>query len=227
VSPGNAIAPRLPHRNLIECYRDAAVPLMTLPVQALDALLQIWDANLQWEDDRLLALILATIANETKNFRVRVENLSFGSAERIQSLWPSRFLTLADAAPFVNNPEALAERVYGDRFDNNKEPGDAWRYRGRGMPMLPGRDDYERYGREINVDLLATPELVLNPAVGARVAFAVYFEKDTVAELNTNLNQKTTDWDAIADALHKVSDKNGIPQKSNVFYDCIDQTKPK
>jgi hypothetical protein len=75
-----------------------------------------------------LVFVLGTVANETGDFRVRTENLTFFSAERIRTLWPNRFPTVADAEPFVDHPEQLAEKVYGDRFGNT-HPGDTWRYR--------------------------------------------------------------------------------------------------
>lgn len=213
--------PRVPHAGVIGCYRDQAVPQMTRrQAQSLEALLTIWDDNRQWPHDRWLAFILGTIASETGNFQVRVENLSFKSPVRIQSLWPARFATPADAAPFVNKPEELAERVYGDRFGNT-EQGDAWRYRGRGMAMLHGREEYERYGARIGVDLLENPEWVLNPAVGARAAFHAYFDKPVMEQLGAYLNEKQADWDGAISNLKRVYDKQGIAWRSQIFEGCI------
>jgi predicted chitinase len=212
---------RLSHKRIIECYRDAAVPSMTLPQsQSLDALMDIWDAHPEWSSDRMLAFVLATIANETGDFRIRTENLSFATAERIQSLWPSRFLTVADAEPFVGQPEKLAERVYGDRFGNIKS-GDAWFYRGRGMAMILGRYEYNRYGNELGIDLLAKPELVLNPIIGARVAFNAYFPKNVLTKLSETFKAETPDWNAALPALIRVGNKEGIIRKSELFYGCI------
>jgi predicted chitinase len=220
------IDPRLPHKELINCYRDAGGEVMVLPQStALDALLQIWDAHREWADEHLLAVIVATIANETEDFKVRSENLSFPAAERIKSLWPTRFPTVADAEPYVGKPEALAEKVYGDRFENR--PGDAYRYRGRGMAMLLGREDYERYGRIIGVDLVSNPDFALNPVIGARAAFAAYFDRDTIDQLNARFSQNPTDWDGAVATVHKIGDKNGIVARSKTLYQCIGEVKPK
>jgi predicted chitinase len=213
------------HKRIITCYRDAQVPLMTLPQsEALDTLLDVWDSHPVWSNDRLLAFILGTIANETGNFRVRKEKLDFQTPEQIQSLWKTRFPAVADAVPYVNRPMELAQRVYGNRFGNIKE-GDAWLYRGRGMPLLEGRYEYSRYGKEINVDLLSDPDLVMNPVVGAVAAFKAYFPKEVVAKLSSHINDKTEDWTGAEKSLIRVAHKQGIVEKSMVFYDCIKKAK--
>jgi predicted chitinase len=195
--------------------------IMSRPqAQAFEALLRIWDAHREWKDDRLLALVLATIASETANFRVRSDILSFRSAERIRSLWPTRFPTAADAEPFVNKPEALANEVYKGRFGNT-EPGDGWRYRGRGLAMLIGREEYARYNDVVQLDLIANPDLVLIPAVGARIAFAAYFPDSIVAAVSGIFLKNPNNWQDALLAVRRVSDRNDIGIKSKVLHDCI------
>jgi putative chitinase len=89
-----------------------------------------------------LAAFLANALHETGGFARLVENLNY-SAERIVQVWPSRFPDVAAARPFARNPEALAERVYGGRM-GNVQPGDGWRFRGRGLLQTTGRDNYAR-----------------------------------------------------------------------------------
>lgn len=110
-----------------------------------------------------LAYILATGYWEAKFNPVR-ENLRYTSAARIKQVWPSRFKTQAAAQPYVNKPEALAEKVYGGRADlGNTVKGDGWLYRGGGLPQLTGRGNYRKFGLEDN------PDDILDPAVAARV----------------------------------------------------------
>ena len=199
---------------------------MALPQStAMEALLQIWDGHHEWSNDRLLALILATIASETDDFKVRAENLSFRSPERIRDLWPQRFPTVDSAEPFVGNPEKLAQEVYGGRFHND-QPGDAYRYRGRGMAMLLGREEYERYGEVIGVDLLSNPEFALNPAIGARIAFAAYFDDATIKKLNAYFQNSSADWKG-APISSRVVDREPISVKSDTIYGCINKVSPK
>ena len=80
------------------------------------------------------------------------------------AVWPSRFPTLEAAAPYANNPEKLADKVYGGRADlGNKEDGDGFKFHGRGCIQLTGRDSYERCGEAIGVDLIGQPNLLVEP----------------------------------------------------------------
>lgn len=89
-----------------------------------------------------LAAFLANVGNETNGGRVLVENLNY-SAKRMTEVWPSRFPTIASAQPYANNPPALAEKTYGGRYGND-QPGDGWRFRGRGLMQTTFRANYQR-----------------------------------------------------------------------------------
>lgn len=96
------------------------------------------------------------------------ENLNYTTAERICAVWPSRFPSVADAQPYVRNPEALANKVYNGRM-GNEEAGDGWRYRGRGPIMLTGHEAYRKMGELIGMDLETSPQFVLEPMIGCAV----------------------------------------------------------
>ena len=118
-----------------------------------------------------LAYLLATVHHETgRAMRPIEEDLNY-SSERLRAVWPSRFASAAAAAPYARNPEALANKVYGGRL-GNVGPGDGWRYRGRGLPMLTGRDNYRRAGALVGQPLEDRPELMLDMAVALDVTFA-------------------------------------------------------
>lgn len=56
----------------------------------------------------------------------------------------------------------------------NTEPGDGYRYRGRGPIMLTGRANYRRIGAALGLSLEADPNLVETTRVGFRVAVAFW-----------------------------------------------------
>lgn len=69
----------------------------------------------------------------------------------------------------------LGGPLYFKKYDfrqdlGNTEPGDGYRYRGRGYPMLTGKANYEKYGKKLNLPLLEQPSLAESPAVSARIA---------------------------------------------------------
>lgn len=61
----------------------------------------------------------------------------------------------------------------------NTEPGDGMRFKGRGLIQLTGRTNYKRYGEEINLDLLKSPneQIVAKDAAHA-VRASCFFWRD-------------------------------------------------
>lgn len=126
-----------------------------------------------------LCEFMAQIGHETGGFTIISENMRYTSAARICAVWPSRFKGSLDprAVYCVNNPEKLADAVYGGRMGNT-EKGDGYRYRGRGMLQETGRENYRKYGRLIGIDLEASPELLETPTISLRAALACWQKLD-------------------------------------------------
>lgn len=113
---------------------------------------------------------LGQVLHESAGLTQFSENLNY-SAERLCAVWPGRFPTLAAAQPFARNPQALANKVYGGRMGNT-EPGDGWRYRGRGPIQLTGKDNYAFVGNLIGQDLTGLPELMEQPRYALEATIA-------------------------------------------------------
>jgi len=138
-------------------------------VEGLDALLDAAPADMPLEH---LAYCLATAFHETaKTMQPVVENLNYTSVARIRAVWPSRFPTDASAKPYVNNPQLLANKVYGGRMGNIGAT-DGWTYRGRGFVQITGRDNYERAGKKLLSDLAKRPELATDCRIAASILYA-------------------------------------------------------
>lgn len=95
------------------------------------------------------------------------ENLNY-RAERIRQVWPSRFPSVAAAQPYAGNPQKLANKVYGGKLGNT-EPGDGWKYRGRGYPQTTGRENYTKASKVVGVDLVNDPDRAMEPRIAARI----------------------------------------------------------
>lgn len=103
-----------------------------------------------------LAHFLAQVFHESAYLRFDAENLNY-SARALRRVFARYFPTDALAADYARQPERIANRVYANRMGNgNEESGDGWRYRGRGLIQLTGRDNYEAFRRWL--DQRATPE---------------------------------------------------------------------
>jgi putative chitinase len=128
------------------------------------------------------AAFLANVAHECAFFTRFTENLNYTTAERLRRVWPNRFQTVNDAAPFVRNPQGLAEKVYGGRM-GNVNLGDGWRFRGRGPFMLTGRANYAAMTDEltqmgVDFNLLGNPDTAAEPEGGSWAAAAFWHKND-------------------------------------------------
>lgn len=99
----------------------------------------------------------------------RVEEGLRYSAQRLMAVWPKRFPTLTEAQKFAGQPEALANYVYGGRLGNT-QPGDGYRYRGRGLIQVTGRENYAALGARMGLPLVDNPDLLLQPETALQSA---------------------------------------------------------
>lgn len=119
-----------------------------------------------------IAAMLAIVSKES-SFIPQSENLRYTSADRISKVFG---LSSSSAAKYVNNPEALANRVYGNRFGNTA-PGDGWKYRGRGYNQLTFKGNYQMYKDLVDEDIVGNPDRVNDSKVAAKVLIQ-YFKKN-------------------------------------------------
>lgn len=118
----------------------------------------------------LIDAIIAVIGKES-NFKPQSEDLNY-SAKRIREVWP--YITPDQASKLANNPVALANVVYGNKYGNNNTT-DPFAYRGRGFNQITFKDQYKKYGNLLKVDLLNNPELLNDTTIAAKAA-ALYFK---------------------------------------------------
>jgi len=125
----------------------------------VDALNQAMAANgITTPEQR--AAFLAQVAVESNQLQNTTENLNYTTAQRLQQVFGrTRFPSPGAAAPYLRNPEALANRVYANRNGNGDEAsGDGYRYRGRGLMQTTGRENYRAVGHENDPETLEAPQ---------------------------------------------------------------------
>jgi len=107
------------------------------------------------------AAFIGQCSHESNNFKTLQENLNY-SAEGLMKTWPSRFPTKEIADQYARQPAKIAGKVYNGRLGNTSEE-EAAKYLGRGLIQLTGKENYANCGSGIGADLLANPELLLDP----------------------------------------------------------------
>ena len=136
-----------------------------------------------------LAHFLAQCGHESGQFRVVNENLNYG-LKGLRGIFKKYFPTDEKAKLYERKPEKIANLVYASRMGNGPESsGDGYKYRGRGYIQLTGKDNYTAFGKAINQDIAANPDLVATqyPLLSA----AWFFNKN---------------------GLHKLADKGATPE---------------
>ena len=111
------------------------------------------------------ACFIGQCAHESGNFKTLQENLNY-SAEGLMKTWPSRFPTKEIASQYARQPAKIAGKVYNGRLGNTSEE-EASKFLGRGLIQLTGKENYERCGASISVDLVNNPDLLLDPKYAA------------------------------------------------------------
>jgi len=107
-----------------------------------------------------LAHFLAQAGHESGGFKALNENLNYG-AKGLRGIFGKYFPTDAKALEYERKPEKIANLVYGSRMGNGAEStGEGYKFRGRGYIQLTGKDNYVAFGKAINEDLTANPDLV-------------------------------------------------------------------
>lgn len=117
-----------------------------------------------------IAGFISNVAHESGGFKFVSENLNY-SADSLMRVWSSRFPTLEIAQRYAMQPEKIANRAYADRMGNRDEAsGDGWKYRGRGLIQLTGKNNYVAYSMACDNEALQYPDIVAEPKYAAESA---------------------------------------------------------
>lgn len=156
------------------------------------------------------------VLHETGRLEKLVENLNY-SAQRLTEVWPARFPTLEKAISCAWNPQGLAERVYGNRLGNHRQ-GDGWRYRGRGIPMVTGLDNYKLLQALTGEPLVERPELLEQPDIALRCS--VHWWEKRVPDSAIDTIERVTK--AVQGAQLALEDRRRLTEKAGAVLARVD-----
>jgi len=141
------------------------------------------------------AAFIGQCGHESNNFKVLEENLHY-SAKGLMATWPSRF-DQATAEKMANNPEMIANKVYGGRADlGNTQDGDGAKFHGRGLIQLTGRSNVTVCGDALGQPFSEHPELLLEPQ-WACMSAGWFFNKK-----NLNSLADIEDWETMTKRIN-------------------------
>ena len=113
-----------------------------------------------------IAGFMAQCAHESRDFTALEENLNY-SEKALNSVFGRYFGTgKRNAKEYARNPEKIANYVYQDEFRSkrgalgNTNPGDGWRFRGRGIKQLTGRNNYSAFAKTVRMTAEEAAEYV-------------------------------------------------------------------
>ena len=98
-----------------------------------------------------VAAFLAQCVHESGGFVFLKENLNYKAAS-LRRVFPKYFPDNAIAAQYAGKGEMIANRVYANRMGNGDEAsGDGWRYCGRGLIQLTGKNNYTFFAGSLDI----------------------------------------------------------------------------
>ena len=117
-----------------------------------------------------IAGFISNTAHESGGFKFVTEGLNYSVAGLMRT-WPQRFPTVEVAQRYAMQPEKIANRAYCDRMGNgNEASGDGWKFRGRGLIQLTGKNNYVAYSLACDNEALQKPEIVEQPKYASESA---------------------------------------------------------
>jgi putative chitinase len=100
-----------------------------------------------------ISAFMAQCAHESAEFTAIKENLNYG-APGLLATFKKYFPTEDLAKQYERKPEKIANRVYASRMGNGDEAsGDGFKFCGRGLIQITGKDNYTRFGKSIDMDV--------------------------------------------------------------------------
>jgi len=108
------------------------------------------------------AYFLAQVAHESASFTRLEENLNY-SPGGLLATWPTHFSPEL-AIEVAHDPVRIGNIAYANRMGNGDiDSGDGYRYRGRGLIQITGRNGYRRVSGGLGVNVEEDPDKLTEP----------------------------------------------------------------
>ena len=151
-----------------------------------------------------IAAFLGETYVESAGYTALHENLNY-TAQSLCRVWPSHFnASIADQ--YAHNPEKIANRAYAGRMGNGpEESGDGWKFCGRGLIQVTGRNNYQAFADSLQMSIDDVPDF-LTTFEGAIQSACWFWE-------NNNLNQYADAWNIKQLSIKINGGELGLPDR--------------
>ncbi len=124
------------------------------------------------ESPSRIAGFLAQTSHESGKYKFLTENLNYSDKGLLKTF--PKYFNESNVMEYARKPEAIANRVYANRMGNGDEAsGDGWRYCGRGLIQLTGKNNYQAFANSEQMNIEDVPDYLIT-YVGA-VRSALWF----------------------------------------------------
>lgn len=166
----------------------------------------------EYEIDNYLRIsaFLAQCVHESGGFTLIRENLNY-RWQTLRRVFPKYFPTDDLAKEYAHKPQHIANRVYANRMGNGPESsGDGWRFCGRGLIQVTGRDNYSWFAASLDI----TPEEAseyMETFEGAAQSACWFWESNHLNSL-----ADTNDFDALTRRIN--GGTNGLEDRLEHYH---------
>lgn len=198
-----------------------------------------WRAHLNFilpqygiDTSKRLAAFFAQCGHESAGFSALVENLNY-SAQGLANTWPNRYAERGTNGGYIRksgklvpnslalriarNPELIANYTYANRMGNGSpDSGDGWKYRGRGIIQVTGKENYRICSRALFHDLT----LIDNPEYLSDIEYAIYSACWYWDSRNLNAYADREDLLGMTKAIN--GGTNGLAERKHEYYRMIE-----
>lgn len=167
--------------------------------------------NFGLTEPAVIAAFIAQAMHESAELTRLIESFNYSTEVRLFNTFPTRFKTIQVAKTYFRKPEAIANFVYANRMGNGDfMSGDGFKFRGRGLFQLTGRENYQLVSNVLKLDFVNYPDRVVEPYYAVMTACWYWNNR------NLSLHARNGAFNTISKLLN--GGTNGLVERRDYWF---------